>query len=203
MKTPYTRGLHQVGGGLFAWLQPDGGWGWSNAGLITDAGEALLVETLFDLHLTQDMLDEMRAAVPAARRIGTLVNTHANGDHTLGNELVSDAAIVASEGTAEQMRTGSQPGHPGRCQGRRSRTRVARPVVLHAYGPFDLEGITVTLPTRTFSGHMQLRVGDLAVDLYEVGPAHTQGDTVVSVPARGVVYAGDIVDRAVSPAQAA
>jgi cyclase len=46
LKIAYTRGLHQVGGGLFAWLQPDGGWGWSNAGLITDAGEALLVDTV-------------------------------------------------------------------------------------------------------------------------------------------------------------
>lgn len=193
MKIAYTRGLHQVGGGLFAWLQPDGGWGWSNAGLITDAGEALLVDTLFDLHLTQDMLDAMRAAVPAARRIGTLVNTHANGDHTLGNELVRDAAIVASEGTAEQMRTGLNPATLAGVKARAAELGSLGRWVLHAYGPFDLERITVTLPTRTFSGHMQLRVGDLAVDLYEVGPAHTQGDTVVSVPARGVVYAGDIV----------
>ena len=32
----YTRGLHEVGDGLWAYLQPDGGWGWSNAGLIAD-----------------------------------------------------------------------------------------------------------------------------------------------------------------------
>jgi cyclase len=32
--TPYTRGLHELGDALFAFLQPDGGWGWSNAGLV-------------------------------------------------------------------------------------------------------------------------------------------------------------------------
>ena len=29
----------------------DGGWGWSNAGLIADQGDTLLIDTLFDLKL--------------------------------------------------------------------------------------------------------------------------------------------------------
>ena len=32
----YTKGLHEVGNGVYAYLQPDGGWGWSNAGLLVD-----------------------------------------------------------------------------------------------------------------------------------------------------------------------
>ena len=47
----YKKGLHDIGNGLYAWLQPDGGWGWSNAGLITDGDQSLLVDTLFDLSL--------------------------------------------------------------------------------------------------------------------------------------------------------
>src|SRR5438067_3843640 len=43
----YERGLHELGDGLYAYLQPDGGWGWSNAGLITAEGTSLLVDTLF------------------------------------------------------------------------------------------------------------------------------------------------------------
>src|SRR6476660_7344670 len=31
---PYTLGAHRVGDGVGAYLQPDGGWGRSNAGLI-------------------------------------------------------------------------------------------------------------------------------------------------------------------------
>ena len=85
---PFTRGLHELGNGCFAFLQPDGGWGWSNAGLVTDAGASLLVDTLFDLALTREMLAAMRRATPAAERIGTLVNTHANGDHCYGNSCV-------------------------------------------------------------------------------------------------------------------
>ena len=27
-KFAYEKGLHQIGNGAYAWLQPDGGWGW-------------------------------------------------------------------------------------------------------------------------------------------------------------------------------
>ena len=84
----YRKGLQDIGNGCYAWLQPDGGWGFSNSGLITDGGETLLVDTLMDLAHTREMLDGYRAAVPAAAQIGTLVNTHSNGDHTFGNQFV-------------------------------------------------------------------------------------------------------------------
>ena len=60
----FTRGLKDIGNGLYAWLQPDGGWGWSNAGLIVDGDQSLLVDTLFDMHLTRDMLAAMAPPGP-------------------------------------------------------------------------------------------------------------------------------------------
>jgi len=92
----YRKGLTDLGNGTFAYLQPDGSWGWSNAGLITDGDQSLLVDTLFDLHLTREMLASMRDAAPkAAAQIGTLVNTHHNGDHCYGNECVHGAEIIS------------------------------------------------------------------------------------------------------------
>src|SRR3954470_18232400 len=99
----YSRGLQEVGQDLYAYFQPDGSWGWSNAGLIVDGEASLLVDTLFDLKLTQEMLDTMRRSVPAAAHIDLVVNTHANGDHCYGNQLVADAQIIASKHTAEEM----------------------------------------------------------------------------------------------------
>src|SRR5277367_5544159 len=96
----YDKGLHDLGGGCYAYLQPDGSWGLSNAGLLVDAGESLLVDTLFDRAHTAAMLAAMRAAAPAAARIGTVVNTHHNGDHCYGNELVEGAEIIASRAAA-------------------------------------------------------------------------------------------------------
>src|SRR5215472_17741314 len=105
----YTKGLHDLGNSVYAYLQPDGSWGWSNAGLVTDGEASLLIDTLYDLKLTQEMLDTMRKAVPAAASFDIVVNTHANGDHCYGNQLVAGAQIIASARTAEEMTTGATP----------------------------------------------------------------------------------------------
>jgi glyoxylase-like metal-dependent hydrolase (beta-lactamase superfamily II) len=96
MKVPVEKRLHELGNGIFAYTQLPGSWGWSNAGLITDGDQSLLVDTLFDKKLTAEMLESMRRASPAAARIGTVVNTHGNGDHCYGNALVADAAPMAT-----------------------------------------------------------------------------------------------------------
>ncbi|NDB06713.1 MAG: MBL fold metallo-hydrolase, partial [Acidimicrobiia bacterium] len=48
------RGAQELGDGCVAYLQPDGGWGWSNAGLVVGYGASLLIDTLFDLELTAE-----------------------------------------------------------------------------------------------------------------------------------------------------
>jgi glyoxylase-like metal-dependent hydrolase (beta-lactamase superfamily II) len=191
----YTKGLHDIGAGLYAYLQPDGSWGWSNAGLVVDRGESLLVDTLFDLRLTREMLDAMRRAEPrAAAHIGTLVNTHANGDHCYGNSLVAGAEILASRHTAEEMKAlpAAVLGGLVRSVGRED-SPLGR-FVQRAFGSFAFDEVGETaLPTRTFDGRLSLRVGDRAVELLEVGPAHTRGDVIVHVPDARAVFTGDIL----------
>src|SRR3954466_7576330 len=99
MRVAYRKGLHEVGDGLFAYLQPDGTWGWSNAGLVTGPGTSLLVDTLFDLRLTREMLDAMRP-VTDRHPIGAAMNTHGNGDHCFGNALLPDGAEVYATAAA-------------------------------------------------------------------------------------------------------
>ena len=188
----YDRGLHDLGNGAWAWLQPDGSWGWSNAGLISDGGATLLVDTLFDLRLTSEMLDAMRGAVPAARRIDTLVNTHSNGDHSYGNELVPEAEIVATRACAEEM-AHETPAVLAEFQRRAPELGPLGAYVLHCFGAFHFEGITPRLPTRTFEGRLDLAVGAKRVELIEVGPAHTRGDAMVFVPGDRTIFTGDIL----------
>jgi cyclase len=194
----YVKGLQEVGDGLYAYLQPDGGWGWSNAGLIVDAEQTLLVDTLYDLRLTEEMLAAMRRAVPAAARIDTLVNTHANGDHCYGNQLVGDAQIVASERTAAEM-----PELPPAAMAALLEQAPAMGELgaffARCFGAFDFEGIELRLPDRTFTGELELRVGGRELRLIEVGPAHTRGDTLVHVPDARVLYSGDILFSGAHP----
>jgi glyoxylase-like metal-dependent hydrolase (beta-lactamase superfamily II) len=188
----FVKGVHEVAEGVFAYLQPDGGWGWSNAGLVVDDNRSLLVDTLFDLRLTAEMLEAMRRVTPAAASIGTVVNTHANGDHCYGNALVSQAEIIASERCAQEM--GDVPPATMDAMLRAVPDMGATGAFIsRIFGAFDFSGIELTPPTRTFSGRLDLKVGGKRVSLIEVGPAHTGGDVVVHLPDDGVVFTGDIL----------
>jgi cyclase len=186
----YRKGLHDLGAGCHAWLLPDGSWGWSNSGLITGANTSLLVDTLFDLALTREMLAGI-APVIDTHPIATLVNTHSDGDHVFGNELLAarDVEIVASEAAAELM-TQEAVDALARLKKLDGPTGdFAR----HIFAPFEFEGITATGPHRTFSGETSLDVGGREVRLIQVGPAHTPGDVLVHVPEARLLYAGDIL----------
>ena len=157
-KWSYTKGLHELGNGCYAYLQPDGGWGWSNAGLVVDGGESMLVDTLFDLKLTREMLDTMHRAEPkAAARIGALVNTHSNGDHCFGNQLVTGAEIIASKACAEEMEL--EGGAKRLADSKRNASQMGETGEFFAriLAPFDFEGIDVSMPTLTFEGEMHTR----------------------------------------------
>lgn len=220
-KTPYQKGAREVSEGIYAYLQPDGGWWLNNAGLILGdgaGGEAtLLVDTLFNPAFTREMLDAFARVTPAARRIDTVVNTHANGDHCWGNQVVEGAEIVASRKSAAEMselppsrlsalvkaaRATHKLGSPGRALtsalGKLGAAQIgalgrAAPFVAEAFGKYDFDGIELCTPTRTFDAELTLDVGGRRVDLIEVGPAHTQGDTLVHVPDSRVLFTGDIL----------
>lgn len=186
------QGLQPLANGAYAWLAPVGSWGWSNAGLIIDGDQSLLVDTLFDLKLTDRMLRAMRDAEPAANKINTLVNTHANGDHTHGNELVSEARIIASTASALEM-TELPPEALAEIM---KAARDMGPVgdyFRHCFGQFEFNGIRLTPPTTTFDGQLDLQVGDKPIQLIEVGPAHTRGDVLVHSPRDRTVFTGDIL----------
>jgi len=117
------------------------------------------------------------------------VNTHANGDHCYGNALVKGAEIVASVATAHEMTEvppsmlaalNAAPGEVG-------------DLFRSFFGAFHFDGIELALPTRTFERALDLTVGGRRIELIEVGPAHTRGDTIVWVPDARVVFTGDIL----------
>ena len=61
------------------------------------------------------------------------------------------------------------------------------------FAPFTFAGINLTLPTRTFDTEISVQVGNKQVELINVGPAHTAGDTLVYVPSDKMLFTGDIL----------
>lgn len=190
----FEKGLVEIARGAHAYLQPAGNWGYSNAGLVRDADQSLLVDTLFDERLTHELLAALASVGCKAEAIGTLINTHANGDHTNGNALVPNAEIWASAVSAKEM--GDLPVAALaaiKLAGERGDLGEGGRYFAEIFGPFDFAGSRGKPPTKTFSGRHTLAVGDKPVHLIEVGPAHTAGDVLVHSPKDKVIFTGDIL----------
>src|SRR5258706_1979967 len=188
MPENYALGRHEVADGCHAYLQPDGSWGWSNAGLIGGDGASLLVDTLFDLRLTQRMLDSM-SPITLAAPIAQVVNPHANGDHCFGNSLVTDAEIIATTATAHEM--AEVP--PSLLAGLNNAPGEVGDMFRSFFGDFEFDGIELRLPDRTFDGRIDVEVGGRTGGVIEGGPAHTKGATLAYVPDARGAYTGGIL----------
>lgn len=198
---PYRSGLEDLGDGLYAWMQPDGSWGWSNAGFVRDGDASLLIDTLFDEPLTAVMLAALADATGIAPDdIRYLVNTHANGDHTHGNALVANAEVIASAAAAHEMAE-LPPAALAQLKaaGAAGALGEAGRYFAGVFAPFDFTKARGRAPTRTFEQRLDLRVGGKAVELHRLGPAHTAGDVLAWVPADRTVFTGDLLFIDVTP----
>jgi cyclase len=216
----FEGGLHEVAPGVHAWLQPNGEWGESNAGVVVGDGEALLVDTLWDPRLTRRMLDAVEAEVGVPIRV--LVNTHSDGDHVWGNQLLEGIPMVATEAAIEIIEE-EPPAALQRFKSIAPRLRQVGALPLPVIGslrlpvlprlplrelggyietmlePYDFSDVRLTPPTRGFSGDLVSDAGGREVRLFEVGPAHTPGDLIVHVPDARVVFAADVMFVGVVP----
>ncbi|NUP36921.1 MAG: MBL fold metallo-hydrolase [Streptomyces sp.] len=158
---------------MHAFVQPDGGWCLGNAGILTGDGATALIDTAATEHRTRLLRDAVAALTPHPPTV--VVNTHHHGDHHFGNALFAPAAtIVASARTREVMAD------------KGTALRYVWPAT--PWGDLDL-----TLPTLTFEDRLTLHVGDLRVELVDLGTAHTVSDTVAWLPDRRVLFAGDVL----------
>ncbi|HWF51081.1 MAG TPA: MBL fold metallo-hydrolase [Solirubrobacteraceae bacterium] len=213
----FAGGLQVVAADTYAWVQPNGGWGESNAGLVVGGDAAALIDTLWDIRLTGRMLAAMRdrTSVP----IETVVNTHSDGDHVWGNQLLAGAEFIATRAAGHVIRE-ETPDQMARFKALAETLRrlaslpFMRPLLsrfalgglggLGGYvsamlAPYDFSGIFVTPPGREFDGELTVIVGGRELRLIEVGPAHTVGDLIVYVPDVRVCFAADVLFVGVAP----
>ncbi len=210
----FPGGLTEVGDGAWAWLQPNGGLGESNAGLIAGDGESMLIDTLWDERLTGRMLAAIEPVVSARDApVRRLFNTHGDGDHWYGNGLLEPAVeIVATVAAARQMKDEppsmlTRLAPVGKLAGLAGRVPLLPGTApLRGLGGFaamlgnyEFGGIHPRQPIRTFTGTETLAVGGRTVELIEVGPAHTTGDAIAWLADARVVFAGDILFNGVTP----
>ncbi len=57
----------------------------------------------------------------------------------------------------------------------------------------------LTWPTITFDGEMTVNLGNLEVQIMQVGRGHTKGDTIAWLPEQKILFAGDLVEYQSTP----
>jgi cyclase len=169
--------LVALGRGVFAYLQPDGGWGLNNAGILVGSDGVTLIDTAMTRARTERLRDAA-ASVGDGKPVRTIVNTHHHPDHTNGNGLFPTATIVAHEAcrtVAERiMRSGASDGL--------------------AIGPVDrrLPDLVVRQTARIFRD-------EEPIDVLHFGAAHSLGDLVLWFPERKLLFAGDLIFAGATP----
>jgi len=178
----------------------------ANSGLINRGG-GVVVDTQSDLAHARRMIELFSTVWPAkARRV---VNTHEDGDHVWGNQLFAGAEIIAHRSVPGRMKHVAHPEetrkllHGVKAAASRSALEALHPGVaaagLQLAQDYDLDGVELALPTTVFDERLELDLDGLAVHVIYVGPCHQIGDTIVHVPAEGVVFAGDVIFRQCTP----
>lgn len=202
----FPGGLREIAPRTWAWLQPNGGLGESNAGLVAGDGESLLIDTLWDERLTRRMLGAMAEPLADAPLRRAFV-THPDGDHWWGNAaLAQEAEICATAACDRAMRAEAPPRVLDGMARTASLARLAPgragAVARNAHAqlaPFHWGGVRLRYADRTVEDGATLEVGGREARVLDLGPAHSPADAVVHLPDAGVVFAADLLFAGVTP----
>ena len=167
----------EVSAGVFAYIQHDGSWCLNNPAFVAAADQVIAI----DACATERRTRLFREAIGrlSEQPVRTLVNTHAHLDHTFGNYLFAEDAVIVGHANCRAEILHDAPQLPARAR--------------QMFPSVEWGAVEVVAPSLTFEDRLSLYAGELELELIYVSPAHTNTDVVVWLPERKVVIAGDIV----------
>ena len=180
MSEPTAPELHTLGEGVWAWLQPGGESGVSNAGVVADVDGLTIVDTL----MVRSQWEPFAAAVAELEQpVKRVVLTHAHVDHVGGTGCFRNAAVYGSRVTSDLL------DQPMATQG----YKAFMPAFEDEFD--DLAEIGTRPVSHLIDGAANL------TPRAEVLPAtgHTPGDVMVLVADADVLFAGDLCFFGVTP----
>jgi glyoxylase-like metal-dependent hydrolase (beta-lactamase superfamily II) len=179
-----------------------------NAGIIDLGGETVIFDTMMTLSAARDLRAAAERLTGRAPRY--VVNSHFHLDHTMGNAVFTEAAIIATAATTplieehnapflEQLRTAGAELH---AQAQAAIARATDPAIrldieqqVRDYDTLTDEAgeSTVRLPDLLFDVRLAMRGATREARLITWGGGHTPSDLVLYLPNERILFAGDLI----------
>ena len=157
-----------------------------NTGIVIGDDAVMVIDTQATPVMAQDVIRRIREVTD--KPIKYVVLSHYHAVRVLGASAYKPEHIIASEDTLGLIK---ERGEQDKASEIGRFPRLFQAVESVPPG--------LTWPTLTFSGKMTLWLGQLEVQLLQVGRGHTRGDTVVWLPAEQILFSGDLVEFDATP----
>jgi cyclase len=170
--------LKELARGVYAYIQPAAKFT-SNAGLIVGKQEAIVVDSLTNKYMVEKFISKIKEVTDKPVRF--LINTHWHADHTWTNHFFTEAKSI---GTA-------------RCRGEIMKLISGDDIQffkkVYPENIMSFEGAKYTPQDIVFEKTLNLFQDDREIRTIDLGPAHTQSDSIVYLPKEKIVFCGDLV----------
>jgi cyclase len=197
--------LIAVADGIYAWI---GAGGDSNAGAVDTPHGLLAIDAQQYPRLARQFRNALQATT--GKPIRALINTHCHLDHTAGNIVFADVPILAHDRTLAAMHANLGPKGGAHWTISDYATKIkmlfgqnlfdlvpeadpAQAWFRQRIGLPDYDTMTIAPPTETFADQFTFHLPDDTMHLNYWGPAHCDGDIVVRLVKRKVVFLGDLL----------
>ncbi|MFQ5711498.1 MAG: MBL fold metallo-hydrolase [Candidatus Geothermarchaeales archaeon] len=174
--------LEKISDRVFANTEGKGG---GNAGIIVLDNQTVVVDAMYT-RPGEEFRRAIEETSPKATRY--LLLTHSHRDHVFGNQAFRDCEVVAHASLKARMQELLKTEwSPEGLDKYFSELRETDPERLS-----QLEGVEITLPTKTFDRRFVVEDDELTVEMEHVG-GHTVGSSIVYFPREATLFTGDLV----------
>jgi glyoxylase-like metal-dependent hydrolase (beta-lactamase superfamily II) len=151
----------------------------ANAGVIIGKDGILVVDTMVSAKEAKRFIKDIRAI--SRKPIKYVVNTHYHLDHSLGNSEFArvGAVIIAQENAGKAIEN--------------TAGETLKNVKEYGLTPKDMAGTSVVYPVLAYDNRMTIDIGGQRIEFIHARHCHTDGDTLVYLPDKKVLFAGDVL----------
>jgi glyoxylase-like metal-dependent hydrolase (beta-lactamase superfamily II) len=151
----------------------------ANAGVIIGKDGIVVVDTLISAKEAKRFIRDIRAV--SRKPIKYVINTHYHLDHVFGNSEFAKlgAVIIAHENNKKAME--------------KSAEQTLKNITEYGLTLEDMKGTRLAYPVVTYSDKMEIELGNQKMELIHAPYSHTDGDTLVYLPDKKVLFTGDVL----------